>query len=206
MVKNILNGIKFFLKFYLFLRERERETEPEWGRGREWGDTESKAGSRLWAVSIEPDVGLELTGHKIVTWAEVGCLTDWATQAPHILNGINSRLDPTEEKHSKLEYIAIEIYLKWNKQRKRVESKMTRESVSYGKISSCIHCNSVPEAKVDCFMSGHLGHGWAKGFLFWYFEFRTQRNKASLILCDWSKNIEIFIISHQVDWETEVSL
>ena len=31
------------------------------------GDTESKAGSRLWAVSTEPDLGPELTNHKIVT-------------------------------------------------------------------------------------------------------------------------------------------
>ena len=46
------------------------------------GDTESEAGSRLWAISPEPDVGLELTDRKIVTWAEVGRLTDWATQAP----------------------------------------------------------------------------------------------------------------------------
>ena len=46
------------------------------------GDTESEAGSRLWAISPEPDVGLELTDHEIVTWAEVGGLTDWATQAP----------------------------------------------------------------------------------------------------------------------------
>ena len=52
---------------------RERQTE---------GDTESEAGSRLWAVSPEPDVGLELTDREIVTWAEVGRLTDWATQAP----------------------------------------------------------------------------------------------------------------------------
>ena len=29
------------------------------------GDTESKAGSRLRAVSIEPDVGLELANHEI---------------------------------------------------------------------------------------------------------------------------------------------
>ena len=36
------------------------------GRGRE-GDTESKAGSRLLAVSTEPDVGLEPTNHKIMT-------------------------------------------------------------------------------------------------------------------------------------------
>ena len=44
------------------------------------GDTESEAGSRLWAVSTEPDVGLELMNHEIMTWAEVEHLTDWATQ------------------------------------------------------------------------------------------------------------------------------
>ena len=47
------------------------------------GDTESETGSRLWAVSTEPDTGLELTDREIMTWAEVGRLTDWATQAPH---------------------------------------------------------------------------------------------------------------------------
>ena len=45
-------------------------------------DTESETGSRLWAVSTEPDTGLELTDREIVTWAEVGRLTDQATQAP----------------------------------------------------------------------------------------------------------------------------
>ena len=47
-------------------------------------DTESEAGSRLWAVSTEPDAGLELMNCEIMTWAEVGSLTDWATQAPPI--------------------------------------------------------------------------------------------------------------------------
>ena len=46
------------------------------------GDTESETGSRLWAVSTEPDTGLELTDREIMTWAEVGRLTDQATQAP----------------------------------------------------------------------------------------------------------------------------
>ena len=45
------------------------------------GDTELEAGSRLWAISPEPDVGLKLTGPEIMTWVEVGRLTDWATQA-----------------------------------------------------------------------------------------------------------------------------
>ena len=31
------------------------------------GDTESQAGSRLRAVSTEPDVGLELTNYEILT-------------------------------------------------------------------------------------------------------------------------------------------
>ena len=31
------------------------------------GDTESEVGSRLRAVSIEPDLGLELTSHEIMT-------------------------------------------------------------------------------------------------------------------------------------------
>ena len=35
------------------------------------GDTESEAGSRLQAVSTEPDAGLELTKHEIMTWPEV---------------------------------------------------------------------------------------------------------------------------------------
>ena len=47
--------------------ERERETEPE-------------AGSRLWAISTEPDTGLKLTNREIMTWAEVSRSNDWATE------------------------------------------------------------------------------------------------------------------------------
>ena len=46
------------------------------------GDTELEAGSKLWAISPEPDAGLELTDCEIMTWAEVGRLTDWTTQVP----------------------------------------------------------------------------------------------------------------------------
>ena len=74
--------LKIF-KCFLFIFERQRQAELEWGRGREQtGDTESEAGSRLWAVSIQPDTGLKLVNRKIRTWAEVGRLTDWATQGP----------------------------------------------------------------------------------------------------------------------------
>ena len=51
--------------------ERERE-----------GDTESEAGSRLRAVSTEPDGRLERMNCEIMTRAEVGRLTDGAPQAP----------------------------------------------------------------------------------------------------------------------------
>ena len=36
------------------------------------GDTEYEAGSRLRAVSTEPDAGLKPTDLEIMTWAEVG--------------------------------------------------------------------------------------------------------------------------------------
>ena len=49
---------------------RERQSMSREGTERE-GDTESEAGSRLWAISPEPDAGLELTVCEIVTWAEV---------------------------------------------------------------------------------------------------------------------------------------
>ena len=37
------------------------------GEAEREGDTESEAGSRLRAVSTEPDAGLELTSHEIMT-------------------------------------------------------------------------------------------------------------------------------------------
>ena len=66
---------------FIYFWDRERQSMNGGGAERE-GDTESEAGSRLWAISPEPNVGLELTDREIVTWAEVGRFTDWATQAP----------------------------------------------------------------------------------------------------------------------------
>ena len=40
------------------------------------GDTECEAGSRLRAVSAEPDAGLELMNREIMTSTKVRCLTD----------------------------------------------------------------------------------------------------------------------------------
>ena len=56
------------------------ETERESMGGAETeGDTESETGSRLWVVSTEPNMGLELTNREIMTWAKVRGLTDWTT-------------------------------------------------------------------------------------------------------------------------------
>ena len=55
-----------FFNIYLILRERERERTSGGGAGRE-GDTESEAGSRFYTVSTEPDMGLKLMNHKIMT-------------------------------------------------------------------------------------------------------------------------------------------
>ena len=60
---------------------RQRQSMNGGGSDRE-GDTESEIGSRLWAVSTEPNAGLELMDREIMTWAEVGRSTDSATQAP----------------------------------------------------------------------------------------------------------------------------
>ena len=68
----------------LFLRKRERQNASKGGVER-GGEAESETGSRLWAVSTEHNVGLESTKREIMTWAEVGCLPDGATQAPLFL-------------------------------------------------------------------------------------------------------------------------
>ena len=46
---------------------RETETEREWVGAEREGGTESEAGSRLPAVSTEPNMGLELTSCEIMT-------------------------------------------------------------------------------------------------------------------------------------------
>ena len=72
----------FIFLTFIYFWDRERQSMNGGGSERE-GETESETGSRLWAVSTEPDAGLELTTREIMTWAEVGPLTDRATQAPH---------------------------------------------------------------------------------------------------------------------------
>ena len=72
-----LNMSYFFFLSLFILRERDCIR----GRGRE----RERIPRRLWAVSTELDEGLKPIDLKIMTWARVGCLTDWATQAPLIL-------------------------------------------------------------------------------------------------------------------------
>ena len=66
-----------------------------WGGTEREGDTESEAGSRLWAVSTEPDEGLELTNHEIMTWIEVRCITDRATRRP---DSVPLSFPPTQDR------------------------------------------------------------------------------------------------------------
>ena len=71
----------FLLLFLMFIYfwDRDRAWAEEGQRERETQDPKQAPG---WAVSTEPDVGLKLTDREIMTWAKVGRLTDWATQAP----------------------------------------------------------------------------------------------------------------------------
>ena len=75
MFHSFSNIIFLFFYIYLFLIGRERQNTSGGGAERE-GDTKSEAGSRLRAVSTEPDAGLKLTNCKIMTGAEVGYLTE----------------------------------------------------------------------------------------------------------------------------------
>ena len=67
--------ILFYFSTFIYFWDRERQSMNGGGAERE-GDTELETGSTLWAISTEPDAGLELTDREIMTWAEVGRLTD----------------------------------------------------------------------------------------------------------------------------------
>ena len=71
---------KFFFNVYLFMGQRE--TEHERGRGRERG--RHRIGTRLQALSHQPRArrGARTHGPRDRDLAEVGRLTDCATQAP----------------------------------------------------------------------------------------------------------------------------
>ena len=56
----------FFSNVFIYFWDRERQSMNGGGAERE-GDTESEAGSRLRAVSTEPNTGLKPTDHEIMT-------------------------------------------------------------------------------------------------------------------------------------------
>ena len=58
---------------FIYFWETQWQSESRGGAERQ-GDTETKAGSRLWAISTEPDMGLEHTNCEIMIWAEAGRL------------------------------------------------------------------------------------------------------------------------------------
>ena len=60
--------------FYYLSFEKESMN----GEGQRERETQNLKQAPGWAS--EPNLGLELTNHKIMTWAEVRRLTDWATQ------------------------------------------------------------------------------------------------------------------------------
>ena len=67
MFKSSININKHFEMFvYLFLRVRRRDRERAYEPGR-CRERRERIPSRLRAVSTEPDVGLELRNHKIMT-------------------------------------------------------------------------------------------------------------------------------------------
>ena len=65
-----IHTMEYFVNVYFIFereeRERGRGSASREGSGRE-RDAESEAGSRLRAVSKEPDAGLELTNREIMT-------------------------------------------------------------------------------------------------------------------------------------------
>ena len=69
---------------FIYFWDRGRQSASGGGAERE-GDTESETGSRLWAVSTDPDARLEPMNREIVTWAKVRRLADWATQVPQVV-------------------------------------------------------------------------------------------------------------------------
>ena len=70
--------LSFLKKFFKCLLLRDRAWAGDGQRERETQDLKQIPGSEL---AAEPNVGLELTNREIMTWAEVGCFTNWATQA-----------------------------------------------------------------------------------------------------------------------------
>ena len=113
-MKNQIDIRSFFKKMFLLFFERDRAWA---GKGWRERDTESKTGSRLWAVSTELDVGLKPTNCEIMTWAEVR----------HVLLSVKYTCEvlPTFV----IPTITTKITSNWNPRRKRMKEKWKGEIV-----------------------------------------------------------------------------
>ena len=166
---------KFVLFFYVYLFLRERETERQsmsWGGAEREGDTESEAGSRLWVVSTEPDMGLD-TNYEITTWAEVRHLTDWATQVP--LNDVFKCLFIYFEKER--EYMCVHAR-GWGRERKsmsrgeaerareRTPSRLCTVSLESDAGLEPTNCEIMTWAKIKIQTFNQLSHPGAPAFYF----------------------------------------
>ena len=67
ILEDVCHFFSFFFFFNVDLFLKDRETEWSRGGAEREGDTGSETGSRLRAVSTEPDAGLEPTDREIVT-------------------------------------------------------------------------------------------------------------------------------------------
>ena len=106
---------------FIYFWDRERHSMSREGAERE-GDTECEAGSRLWAVSTEPNAGLELTNCEIMTWVKVGRLTDWATHLPLFYLELGIGKDGSRILESDLRTSTSAYYLNQDEKRVFVEA------------------------------------------------------------------------------------
>ena len=97
-LKNLF--FKIFLHVYLFLRERRTVRVAEGQREKETQNPKQAPGFKLSAQS--PTRGLELTKREIMTWAEVGRLTNWATQVPPNLKSLIENFYNTQRNYPKI--------------------------------------------------------------------------------------------------------
>ena len=77
---------------FIYFWDRERQSMNGGGTERE-GDTESETGSRLRAISPEPDAGLEPTDREIVTWLK----SDAQPTAPPRRPPLSPHLSPSSD-------------------------------------------------------------------------------------------------------------
>ena len=146
------------------MRERQSMQEGQIERKRE-GDKESETGSRLWVVSTKNDSGLELRNSEIMTWAEVGCPTNWATQAP-IFSPQWTNFFHMKLVRRKLDFVIFKKFLMviyfWQRERHSMSrGQAEREGDTESKVGSSLWAVSTePDAELE--LADHEIMTWAK--------------------------------------------